>query len=136
MSGFRCLRTATKLFPNVRSHIWKHMGENKTGLFSLFVFRNATCGVHNLCLARIERVAAGADIDIELVLGRSDGGCVPADAGHFRSRVVFWMYFCLHNSSGTIRCDTKYSIGFGGISQLVKLVSSEENKLVSEYKKG
>jgi len=104
---------------------------NKKGLFSLFVFGNAdlldrchfgdgasfklldaSCGVHNLCLSGVKRVAVIADIDIKLVLGRSNGGLVAAYAAHFRDRVVFWVDFCLHNSDSTIRCNTRNTIGF------------------------
>ena len=90
--------------------------KNKKGLFSLFVLGNAnlldrfnlggcaglellnaSCGIQNLCLSGIERVAVVADIDVKLCLGRSDGSLVTAYAGNFCCRIVLWVNFCLHN---------------------------------------
>lgn len=89
---------------------------NKKGLFSLFVLGNAdlldrfnlggcaglelldaSSGVYDLCLARVERMAVVADIDVEFLLGRSYGRLVAAYAGNFSCCVIFWVNFCLHN---------------------------------------
>lgn len=96
-----------------------HMGEahkKQKGLFSLLVLGNAdfldrcylcgcaglelldaSGGIDDLRLARIERMAAVADIDIELVLGRSYGRLIAAYAGNFGCCVVFGMNLFLHN---------------------------------------
>src|SRR5437588_12275951 len=45
-------------------------------------------GVHELLLARIEGVALGADLDVQLRLGRMDLERVPARARHRREHVI------------------------------------------------
>src|SRR5581483_2449307 len=45
-------------------------------------------GVHELLLARVEGMALGADLDVELGLGRADLERVPAGARHRREHVI------------------------------------------------
>ena len=59
-------------------------------------FFDASGGVHNLCLSRVERMALVADIDFEFILSRSDGGLVAAYAMYFGSRVVFGVNLFFH----------------------------------------
>src|SRR5579864_7893447 len=47
-----------------------------------------SAGVHELLLARIEGVALGADLDVQLRLGRVDLERVPAGTGHRREHVI------------------------------------------------
>src|SRR6266508_1583259 len=56
---------------------------------------HASAGVHELLLARVERVALGADLDVEIALGRARLEGVPARAGH-RGENVLGMSVGLH----------------------------------------
>src|SRR5205085_2467261 len=47
-----------------------------------------SAGVHELLLARVEGVALGADLDVQLRLGRADLERVPAGARHRRQHVI------------------------------------------------
>src|SRR5579864_1753094 len=47
-----------------------------------------SAGVHELLLARVEGVALGADLDVQLRLGRMDLERVPAGTGHRREHVI------------------------------------------------
>src|SRR3954468_23596126 len=49
---------------------------------------DASTGIHQLLLARVERVAVRADLQVELGLGRARLEGVPAGAGHLREHVV------------------------------------------------
>src|SRR3954465_3278462 len=54
-----------------------------------------TAGIHELLLARIERVALRADLDVQLLLGGARRELVPAGAGDV-SEDVLGMNLCLH----------------------------------------
>src|SRR5262245_1969529 len=60
---------------------------------------DATAGVHQLLLPRVEGVALGADLDVQLRLGRTCLKLVPARAVHGCENVV-GMDVRLHLSSG------------------------------------
>src|SRR5215203_3732540 len=60
---------------------------------------DATAGVHELLLAGVERMALGADLHVQLQLGRPGQKLVPARAVH-RGENVFGMDFRLHLHSG------------------------------------
>src|SRR5688572_33065418 len=45
---------------------------------------DATARIDELLLARVERVAVGADLHVQVALGRACGELVPAGAGHSR----------------------------------------------------
>src|SRR4051794_14182727 len=49
---------------------------------------DAAAGVHDLLLARVERVAVGADLDVDLGVGRPGHELVPAGARHAGLDVV------------------------------------------------
>src|SRR5581483_11885921 len=57
-----------------------------------------SAGVHELLLARVEGVALGADLDVQLRLGRMDLERVPAGARH-RGEHIFGMDTGLHRSA-------------------------------------
>jgi hypothetical protein len=52
---------------------------------------DATAGVDELLLARVERVAVGADLDVHVALGRARGELVAARAANVRLDVSGWM---------------------------------------------
>src|SRR3954466_2757273 len=60
---------------------------------------HAPAGVHELLLARVERMALGADFDVQLRLRRSSLELVPARAVH-RGENVVRMNVGLHFHSG------------------------------------
>src|SRR4051795_479879 len=57
---------------------------------------DAAAGIHQLLLARVERVAVGADLDVNLCLRRTSRELVPARAAHV-SFYVFGVEIGLHS---------------------------------------
>src|SRR4051794_20126043 len=65
---------------------------------------DATAGVDELLLAGVERMAGGADLHVDVALGRTGRELVPAGATNVGDR-VFGMNFSLH---GSIQCRWGY----------------------------
>src|SRR5688572_32624598 len=68
---------------------------------------DAAAGVHELLLARVEGVAVGADLHVQVTLGRARLERVPARAGH-GCLDVFRMDLGLHDE---IQCRWPYTSG-------------------------
>jgi hypothetical protein len=59
-------------------------------------FLNATCGVHDLLLAGVERMALGTDFDVEIATSGGAGlELVAATAGDSHVRII-WMNIGFH----------------------------------------
>lgn len=71
---------------------------------------NLTGGVHDPLLARIERVAVGADFDADHRLGGTRRERVPADALDLRVVVVVRMDLGLHWTSSGWKCTSGYGV--------------------------
>src|SRR5438477_2396058 len=95
------VRTATAQFPGLRimtpsrtacpptvivglPRALRALGALESALEAL----DPSAGVHELLLARVEGVALGADLDVQLRLGRVDLERVPAGARHRREHVI------------------------------------------------
>ncbi len=58
---------------------------------SFLEFIDGTCGVDQVLLACVERVAIRANFNMQLVLGRAGGKSIAAGANYFRICEILWV---------------------------------------------